>query len=156
MEIEKIGLGGGCHWCTEAVFQSIEGIQKVAQGWIGSTGEHQTLSEGVLVYFEPQRTSLDDIIQTHLRTHSSTSSHGMREKYRSAVYIFEDAHRKVAEKAINEYEAEILKRVITLILPFSEFKLNDATYLDYYRKNPAKAFCQRYIKPKLEQLNSKK
>jgi peptide-methionine (S)-S-oxide reductase len=52
MNLVKIGFGGGCHWCTESVFQSLKGVQKVEQGWIASTNENDSFSEAVLVYFD--------------------------------------------------------------------------------------------------------
>ena len=52
-DVEQIGLGGGCHWCTEAVFQSLIGVQNVAQGFIKSLPPADTWSEAVIVNFEP-------------------------------------------------------------------------------------------------------
>jgi hypothetical protein len=50
---EKIGLGGGCHWCTEGIFQSLIGVAQVDQGWITSNGDNATPSEAVIVHFNP-------------------------------------------------------------------------------------------------------
>ncbi len=93
--LEKIGFGGGCHWCTEAVFQSLKGVEKVEQGWIASEGEASTLSEAVIVHFDTSQISLVLLIEIHLLTHESTSEHSMRKKYRSAIYYF-DVEQQVA------------------------------------------------------------
>ncbi len=88
MQQKRIGLGGGCFWCSEAVFQNLRGVAQVAQGFIYSHPPHDSLSEAVLVDFDPAQISLADLIEIHLRTHASTSQHSMRQKYRSAIYAF--------------------------------------------------------------------
>ena len=76
MIVKKIAFGGGCHWCTEAIFQSLRGVQKVEQGWISSTHPGaSTLSEAVIVHFETSLISLDTLIEVHLSTHNATSNH---------------------------------------------------------------------------------
>ncbi len=86
--MEKIGFGGGCHWCTEAVFQALIGVEKVEQGWIASEGENDSFSEAVIVHFDESTIDLSTLTAIHLFTHSCTSEHSMWKKYRSAVYTF--------------------------------------------------------------------
>jgi peptide-methionine (S)-S-oxide reductase len=149
----RIGFGGGCHWCTEAVFKSIKGVLKVDQGWIASLPPGETFSEAVIVEFDPAVVSLKTLIRIHLHTHSSTSLHAMRQKYRSAVYYFDDNQRNAAEKYIKALGAEFKDQIITEVLPFISFKGNEDTYLNYYEKNPDKPFCKLYIDPKLKRVN---
>lgn len=80
----RIGFGGGCHWCTEAVFQSVVGVKLVEQGWIASEGS-EAFSQAVLVHFDPDAADLELLVAVHLHSHSSTASHLMRSKYCSAV-----------------------------------------------------------------------
>lgn len=148
----KIGLGGGCHWCTEGVFVSLKGVTEVEQGWIGSKGEYDQLSEAVIVHFDSDVVSLRTLMEIHLLTHSSASNHSMRGKYRSAVYSFSDQQQREAEAILKKLETESDERIITAVLPFATFKKNSEQFLDYYRKNPQNAFCTRYIQPKLERL----
>ncbi|MEM9997414.1 MAG: peptide-methionine (S)-S-oxide reductase, partial [Bacteroidota bacterium] len=93
-----VGFGGGCHWCTEAVFQALNGVDKVEQGWIRSEVPHEAESEAVLVHVRPDAIDLQTLIEVHLLTHASTAPHSMREKYRSAVYTF-DAGQAAASRA---------------------------------------------------------
>ena len=151
MEFKKVGLGGGCHWCTEAVFQSLSGIQKVEQGWISSI-ENSQWSEAVLVHFDAGIISLEILIQIHLHTHSCTSSHSMRAKYRSAIYVFNNDQLKNSETAIINLKDDFDKTIITKVLSFKEFRLNKEEYLDYYYSNPEKAFCKNLIHLKLRKL----
>ncbi|WP_317040044.1 peptide-methionine (S)-S-oxide reductase [Flavobacterium tructae] len=87
--MNTIGFGGGCHWCTEAVFDFFKGVTNVQQGWIKSEAPDDTFSEAVLVDFDSRIIPLEVLIEAHLITHSSTSNHSMREKYRSAIYFFD-------------------------------------------------------------------
>lgn len=148
--MNKIGLGGGCHWCTEAVFQNIQGVEKVEQGWISSTPPHDTLSEGVIVHYDPKEVGLYDLILKHLKTHSFASNHSMRKKYRSAVYCFSDDQAQEARKALEKASRSLGKQAVTMILPFKGFVLNQEKYLNYYRKNPDSPFSNKHIRPKLE------
>ena len=79
MKINRIGLGGGCHWCTEAVFQNLNGVVRVEQGWISALGALE-YSEAVLVHFDPEKITAKDLIEVHLHTHKCTSNHFMRTK----------------------------------------------------------------------------
>lgn len=151
----KIGFGGGCHWCTEAVFQSLEGVTKVEQGWISSEGENEIFSEAVIVHFNTIEINLEILIEVHLLTHSSASSHTMRGKYRSAVYYFSDKQKKEANKIIVNLQANFEKRIITKAYPFIAFKTSPEKIQNYYLKNPNKPFCEKYINPKLALISMK-
>jgi len=96
----KIGFGGGCHWCTEAVFQSLKGVRSVAQGFIASTEKNSSFSEAVIVFYDAAIITLKDLIEIHLHTHNSTSNHRFRKKYRSAVYYFEKRQKQIIEDDI--------------------------------------------------------
>lgn len=149
----KVGLGGSCHWCTEAIFQSLVGVAKVEQGWISSI-EYPVMSEAVVVYFDPTIIPLEVLIEIHLHTHSCTSTHSMREKYRSAVYVFDEGQMSTSKRAIQNLQSQFELPIITTVLTFDTFKINKEEYLDYYYKNPEKTFCKNKIDPKLKKLMS--
>ena len=153
MEFRKVGFGGSCHWCTEAIFQSLIGVTQVEQGWISSK-EYSILSEGVLVHFNPNIISLEVLVEIHLHTHSCTSTHSMREKYRSAIYVYDNEQNDKAQQAIITLQKYFEDMIITKVLSFAEFKINKDQYLDYYYNNPEKAFCKNKIEPKLKKLIS--
>lgn len=147
--INTIGFGGSCHWCTEAIFQSLNGVMKVEQGWISSDTDATGFSEAVIVHFDRAVISLETLIAIHLYTHSCTSEHSMRSKYRSAIYTFKDEQTKTSKAAIEFLQNEFENPIITRVVPFRDFKLNEETYLNYYFKNPQKPFCENIINPKL-------
>jgi peptide-methionine (S)-S-oxide reductase len=145
----RIGLGGGCHWCTEAVFQSLRGVEKVEQGFICSIPPQDTWSEAVIVYFDPGQIDQDTLIEVHVRTHAATTRHSMREKYRSAVYTFDDQQAKAAQEILERLKGSFDEQLITEVLPFAAFRQSDPRFRNYYRSDPQRPFCQRHIDPKL-------
>ena len=151
----KIALGGGCHWCTEAVFQSLKGVEKVEQGYVASTGENDTFSEAVIVNFNADVISLATLIEIHLYTHKSTSDHSMREKYRSAVYVFSEEQKESSENIIQGFQKEFDDKLITSVYTFKRFKASRDEILNYYYENPDKPFCKKFIDPKLKLLQLK-
>ncbi|WP_299164565.1 peptide-methionine (S)-S-oxide reductase [uncultured Eudoraea sp.] len=151
MKIDKIGLGGGCHWCTEAVFQSLKGVNMVEQGWISAL-EAEEFSEAILLYFDPEEISLKKLIEVHLYTHKSTSDHSMRKKYRSAVYTFSGRQQKEADQILRRLQKDFQDMLITGIYSYKDFKMSPEPFQNYYLKNPNKPFCKTYIGPKLQML----
>ena len=147
--MNKIGLGGGCHWCTEAVFQSVIGVQKVEQGYISSSKPYDSMSEAVIVYYN-EEVDLEQLLDIHLETHASTQLHSRRKEYRSAVYYFEESEKEVIEIVLNTLSQKHDKKYITTILPFITFKPSRKSIQNYYKTRPDAPFCKRYIKPKLK------
>jgi len=155
MQIKKVGFGGGCHWCTEAVFESLKGVKKVEQGFIKSVDEHAFFSEAVIVHFDSKVILLQDLIEIHLHTHQSTSNHSFRKKYRSAIYYFSISEKELLQNILDSLQLQFELPLITKILPFDEFKPSRDELHNYYLKNPKKPFCKQYINPKLNLLREK-
>lgn len=154
MSLVNIGVGGGCHWCTEAVFEALRGVAKVSQGYISSRPPNDSFSEAVIVAFEPNDIPLEVLIEIHLRTHASTSDHKMRGKYRSAIYTFSDVQANTARNTLAELQFEFDDRLVTQVLQHVAFKPSDDRFVQYYEKNSEGPFCARYIDPKLEFLRA--
>ncbi|NJW53728.1 peptide-methionine (S)-S-oxide reductase [Salinimicrobium oceani] len=151
-DVYKIGLGGGCHWCTEAVFQAVEGVTKVEQGYIASAPPAETFSEAVIVHYLPKKVKLERLLEIHLHTHNSTVNHSFRKKYRSAVYCFSSEKEKQVKAILEVLQKQFEEKLVTQVLPFQEFKASRESIQNYYRKNPDAPFCKRYIEPKLKVL----
>lgn len=152
---DRVGLGGSCHWCTEAIFLSLRGVVKVEQGWLASVNDDDWFSEGIIVTFEPAIISLADLIAVHLHTHSCTANHSMRQKYRSAVYVYSEPQHQEAQQSIESLQDDFEQKIITRVLSYSAFKLNGEQYQNYYYDNPEKPFCENIINPKLRILMQK-
>ena len=128
----KIALGGGCHWCTEAVYQSLIGVSKVEQGFVASKENNSAFSEAVIVHFNSEIIPLKIIIEIHLHTHKSTSNHSMRSKYRSAVYFFSEEQKKKVQKILEGFQGVFDNELVTQTLPFSNFKCSRDQIQNYY------------------------
>lgn len=151
-DVQKIGFGGGCHWCTEAVFVALRGVVRVEQGFIRADAPDDDFSEAVLLTFDPRAISLAVLIEIHLRTHSSTSNHAMRRKYRSAVYAMDKAQAEAARRVLKEAGPGFAAPLITRVLPFRTFRASDERFQRYAEKNAGGPFCTTYIDPKLALL----
>lgn len=152
--ISKVGFGGGCHWCTEAVFLSLRGVSLVAQGFIASQEANSSYSEAVIVSYDPNKISLKDLLSVHLHTHKSTVAHSMRKKYVSAVYVFEEQDINDVKNTLESLQGNFIDPIITQVLLFGDFKPSESQFHNYYYSNPDKPFCETYIVPKLEKLRT--
>jgi peptide-methionine (S)-S-oxide reductase len=147
--LQTIGFGGGCHWCTEAVFAALRGVHTVEQGFIRSAPPAETWSEAVRIRFDAAIIDLATLIDVHVRTHSAASDHALRSKYRSAVYTLDAAQRSAAKAALEALQPEFDGALVTRVLPLADFKASDGRFQRYYETGPEKPFCRRYIDPKL-------
>lgn len=154
MKLDRIALGGGCHWCTEAVFRSLRGVDRVESGFVRSSPPFDTFSEAIVISYDPAEIRLKDLIDIHLRTHSSTSEHSMRGKYRSAVYFFAPEQQEEICNILRDLQSDFSDPLVTQVLPFVDSRAAHERYRNYYGRAPDKPFCQRYIDPKLDKLRS--
>lgn len=150
--MSKIGLGGGCHWCTEGIFLSVKGVKAVEQGWIRTEYDQDDYSEGIIVHFDPKIVQLKTLIDIHLQTHASTAEHSMRHKYRSAIYTFSTRQLEMCEMILLKLQDKSDQKIITQILNFGGFRENTTEFQNYFYQNPEKPFCRRYIQPKLKKI----
>ncbi|WP_452222210.1 peptide-methionine (S)-S-oxide reductase [Lacinutrix salivirga] len=151
-KLTKIAFGGGCHWCTEAVFQALKGVENVEQGYVASEGENSSFSEAVIVHFNPNEIKLKTLTEIHLLTHKSSSNHSMRTKYRSAIYAFSQAQCEEANAILESFQKHFDYKIVTKVYPFVSFKASREAIQNYYQKNPNKPFCETFISPKLKLL----
>ena len=150
--LQDIGFGGGCHWCTEAVFAHLRGVSNVRQGFIKSKPPHDSFSEAVILSYAPEVINLRTLIEIHLRTHSSQSDHKMRGKYRSAIYVFGDRQAGLSREALHSLQPDFKDELVTQVLECIAFKDSDSRFQNYYENGPEKPFCKAYIDPKLKLL----
>jgi peptide-methionine (S)-S-oxide reductase len=148
--MEKIGLGGGCHWCIEGIFQKLGGVAQVDQGFIRSDPPADSWAEGVIVHFDPFVIDLAILVEVHLRTHSASATYVASGKYRSALYVHDDKQQRQAEAAVASLRRAFDEPIETRILPLRAFKPSDERFRNYYASNPERPFCRQYIDPKLD------
>lgn len=148
----RLGVGGGCHWCTEAVFEQLRGVTRVEQGFIASVRPDDALSEAVLLDVDEETLPLAVLIEVHLRTHASQSDHSMRGKYRSAVYAEDPSDLARIGAELRRLNTELGGGVITRALPLRRFEPSPERFQNYYSSRPEAPFCKTHIDPKLALL----
>lgn len=149
---ETAGFGGGCHWCTEGVFDAVRGVVRVEQGFIAGPSPDDAFSEAVRVTFDPAVSRLEDLVAIHLATHSSASNHALRGRYRSAVYVLGDAQEACASAVLEAARRERVRPPVTRVIRLEAFRPSPERFRNYARRNADKPFCRTYIDPKLKVL----
>ncbi len=168
IQMETAVLGGGCFWCTEAVFKMLRGVYSVVPGYSGGTISNPTServyagdtghAECVKVDFDPKEISYRDILTVFFGSHDPTSvnkqMYDVGEEYRSVIFYTTEEQKNVAEKFIAELNAsnKYGKEIVTAVEPLKEFYTAENYHQDFYDKNPNAGYCQIIINPKLEKV----
>ena len=160
-------LGGGCFWCTEAVFERIEGIKDVISGYAGGEIPNPTYkqictgetghAEVIKIIFDPSVISYSKILEIFGDCHNPTTlnKQGADEgtQYRSTIMFLSEDQKKLAEKWKKELSEKFEDPIVTEIVPAPIFYTAEDYNQDYYRKNPNQGYCSFVIRPKLKKLN---
>ena len=168
---ETATVAGGCFWCMEAVFQQIDGVEKVVSGYTGGTTANPTYrevcsdrtghAEAVQVSFDPLKISYREILEVFFSVHDPTTLNrqgaDVGTQYRSAIFYSSDEQRDAAEQLIRELdEAHTWKKpIVTQILPLDRFYPAENYHRDYFVRHPEQAYCQMVISPKVAKLRTK-
>lgn len=166
---ETATLGGGCFWCTEALFQMLPGVKSVASGYAGGTKinpSYQDVCTGntghaevIQIEYDPQVVSYDKILSTFWEAHDPTTlnqqgnDHGTQ--YRSIILYNSEAQKVAAEKSKTEAQKKFSKPITTQIVPLKAFYKAEGYHQDYYRSNPNQPYCRLVIQPKVEKFGKK-
>ncbi len=141
-------FGGGCFWCTEAVFQRLKGVRSVTPGYAGSMEDP---AEVVHIEFDPHVISYHDLLRVFWETHDPTSKNrqgaDVGTQYRSVIFYTSPAQQQ-------EAGAMLLDSYVTEILPLKHFYVAEDYHHNYYNKHKSQPYCQLIINPKLEKLRA--
>lgn len=164
-------LAGGCFWCTEAVFQRINGIEQVTPGYAGGTVANPSYdqvtmgntghAEAIQITFDPELISYQEILDIFWHTHDPTTlnqqGNDIGPQYRSVIFYHDEAQKKIAHdsKTILEKRAEFPKPIVTEIVPFSNFYVAEDYHKNYYENHKDAAYCDLVISPKIKKLMEK-
>jgi len=168
---ELATLGGGCFWCLEAVFEQIEGVERVVSGYSGgdvknpSYGEVCTGRTGhaevIQITFDPERISYGEVLEIFFAFHDPTTldrqGPDVGTQYRSVIFHHSAEQKRVAEETVKRLEAAKLwsDPAATQIVPYTEFYPAEGYHQGYYRNNPVQPYCQVMISPKIAKLRQK-
>lgn len=162
---ERATLGGGCFWCLEAVFQEVPGVERVVSGYAGGqvpdpsyrqvcTGQTGH-AEVVQVTFDPEAVSYRRLLEVFFTVHDPTTRDrqgaDVGPQYRSIILHHSTEQRDTARAVIRELEeaGAWSAPVVTEVVPLEAFYPAESEHQDFFRRNPAQAYCRFVIEPKM-------
>ena len=165
-------LAGGCFWCLEAVFELVEGVERVDPGYTGGSLNDPTYeqictgntghAEAVQLTFDPTVVSYRKLLDLFFVIHDPTTldrqGPDAGTQYRSAIFYHSPEQREAAEAAIAELTASGLWKdpVVTEVVPLTEYFQAEEYHREYYRRNPNSGYCQVIIAPKVAKLRKER
>jgi len=160
-------IGGGCFWCTEAVFQDVRGIEKVVSGYSGGNvpgyPTYREICSGltghaevIQITFNANVISYEDILVVFMTTHDPTTLNQQGAdrgtQYRSVIFYHDDKQKELAELVIKELAPYYEKTIVTEISALDTFYEAEQEHQDFYRNNKTMGYCSFVIEPKLSKL----
>ena len=163
-------FGGGCFWCTEAIFNRVEGVKKVIPGYIGGNVKNPSYkevcsgktghAEAISIEFDKTIISLDKLLliffQTHDPTQLNRQGNDFGTQYRSAIFYTDIKQKKITENIIKKLSESIYKNkeIVTKIELAKDFFEAEKEHINYYDLNSNQPYCQVVINPKIQKLKS--
>ncbi len=160
-------MGGGCFWCTEAIFLEVKGVHKVVSGYSGGQAPGKPTyrevcsgltghAEVIQVSFDPEVISYRDLLYIFMTTHDPTTLNrqgaDMGTQYRSVIYYHDEGQKKTAEEVLQEMNGLYEDPVVTELSPLDIFYEAEDYHQDYYRNNGRQGYCNFVITPKLNKF----
>lgn len=161
-------LGNGCFWCTEAVFQRLEGVEKVVSGYSGgdmANPDYNTVCTGVTghaecleITYDSKKLSFEVVLEVFWQTHDPTTlnrqGNDEGSQYRSVIFYHKDTQKEIAEKYKAQLDASGIfnKPIVTTLEPYTKFYPAESYHQDYFNQNSNAPYCQFVVKPKLEKF----
>ncbi len=162
---EVVTLGGGCFWCTEAIFAELKGVEKVESGYSGGTVDDPTYeqvctgktghAEVVQITFDPAVITLKNLLDIFFTVHDPTTLNrqgaDVGTQYRSVIFYRSEAQKTVAEQEIKDIQAAGLWKapIVTELAPFKKFFKAEDYHQRYFELNGAQPYCRLVIEPKV-------
>jgi peptide-methionine (S)-S-oxide reductase len=163
-------FGGGCFWCTEAIFQQLDGVDKVVSGYSGGRVKNPTYKqvftkksghvEVIQITYDPAKITFAELLEVFWKTHDPTTRNrqgiDIGPQYRSVVFYHDEEQRQAAQHYKDKLEqADVFdKPIVTKILPFSHFYPAEDYHQNYFQANPNDDYCVQFILPKVEKFRA--
>ncbi|UAM97303.1 peptide-methionine (S)-S-oxide reductase MsrA [Polaribacter litorisediminis] len=160
-------LGGGCFWCTEAVFQKVKGVEKVVSGYAGGNAPGRPTyreicsgltghAEVIRITFDDTIISYEDILVIFMTTHDPTTLNRQGAdrgtQYRSVIYYHDETQQKIATEVLKQMQPYYSDKIITELSALPTFYEAEKEHQNYYRENTQQGYCSYVIEPKLAKL----
>jgi peptide-methionine (S)-S-oxide reductase len=166
MATEQATLGGGCFWCLEAVYDEVQGIEKVVSGYAGGhvpnptyeqvCGKRTGHAEVVQLTYDPGVISYRELLEIFFTIHDPTTPNrqgaDVGPQYRSIILYHDEEQKRLAEEVVAEAQEGWNDPIVTELAPLETFYPAEDYHQDYYRKNPYQGYCMVVIRPKLNKF----
>lgn len=165
-KLETATLGGGCFWCTEAVYQRLKGVKKVVSGYSGGFVDKPTYrqvcegntghAEVIQISFDPKEVSFSEILEVFWKTHDPTTlnrqGNDVGPQYRSAIFYHSEKQKSEAEESRQKAAGHFDRPIVTEITAFTQFFAAEDYHQNYYNQNGGQSYCAFVIRPKVEKF----
>ena len=164
-------FGGGCFWCTEAVFLKVKGVSKVVSGYTGGETPNPTYkqvctgltghAEVIQIEFDPSQIKFEQLLDVHFHTHDPTTTNrqgaDVGTQYRSAIFLHDDTQKELAKKVIDELNksGDFDNPIVTTLEEMTKFYAAEDYHQNYFALNGDNPYCQAVVGPKVSKFQKR-
>ena len=169
-KLEKATFGGGCFWCTEAIFERVKGVHSAESGYSGGdvpNPDYKQVTSGlsghaevIQITYDPGKITYSELLEIFFKTHDPTTLNrqgaDVGTQYRSTVFYHNEEQRAQVEKVIEVLDGEGIWKdpIVTTVEPFEAFYKAEGYHQEYYENNPNQGYCRIVINPKVEKFEN--
>jgi peptide-methionine (S)-S-oxide reductase len=165
MALQQVTFGAGCFWCTEAVFQNLNGVSKVVSGYMGGDTKNPTYkdictgntghAEVIQVEFDDSISSFEELLLVFFKTHDATTlnrqGNDIGTQYRSVIFYNNQEQKQAAHAMIDQLTIDLVfdRPIVTEVSPVTDFYEAEDYHQNYFNQNASQPYCAFVIQPKL-------
>lgn len=167
-ELQTATFGGGCFWCTEAVFLELRGVLSVQSGYAGGHVANPTYeqvctkttghAEVIQITYDPDQISYEDLLEIFFQTHDPTTKdrqgNDVGPQYRSAIFYHNESQKQAAEAFIAKLNASgvLPGKIVTEVTEINNYYPAENYHQDYLANNPSNPYCAMVVRPKVDKF----
>lgn len=167
--LEQMTVGGGCFWCTEAIFDQVKGVEKIVSGYSGGNAPgiptYREVCSGltghaevIQISFDSSAVSFEDLLVIFMTSHDPTSLNKQGadrgSQYRSVVFYHDEKQKEITETIFKEMAPYYENTIVTELIPLEKFHPAEESHQNYYNNNQSQGYCKAVISPKLAKLRN--
>lgn len=166
--METLVLGGGCFWCTEAVYENVIGVFSVESAYSGGNYEnpnYQAICTGttghaevIKITYDPEQVDMEELLDIFWVVHDPTTLNQQGAdkgtQYRSVIFYEKEAQKKIAIDSIAKAQVNFSEKIVTEVSPLINYYPAEGYHQHYFGNNPNQGYCQAVVAPKVEKFKT--
>ena len=162
-------FASGCFWCTEAIFDNLNGVISVVPGYIGGTVSNPSYeqvcsgttghAEAIKITYDREILSFENLLKVFFETHDPTTlnrqGNDIGTQYRSAIFYLSDEQKMTADRVIEDFQKYFDDEIVTEVTELSNYHEAEEYHHNYFQLNPGNGYCQMVVAPKLRKVRQK-